>query len=163
MFARIRTRHGDPKPKTLKVLLDTGASSTIINEKHVRKLRQKNDSNTQWGTAAGTFTTTKTCKTQFSLPELHDKRLIQWECHVTNQPFNYDMIIGRDLLTELGIDFSFKKQIITWDTAEIPMKPRDCTPETAFHIQDSFAMDEASAIASNRLLMLSMNQPILTQ
>ena len=51
-------------------------------------LRQKNDKNIQWGTAAGTFTTTKTCKTEFSLPELHDKRLIQWECHVTNQPFN---------------------------------------------------------------------------
>jgi len=81
---------------------------------------------------------------QFTLPELHEKRLINWDFHVTRQSFNYDMIIGRDLLTELGIEFSFKKQTITWDTAEIPMKPRDCTPETSFYIQESLAVDEAT-------------------
>ena len=144
VFASIRMRHGDPKPKTLKVLLDTGASSTIINSKFVSKLRQKSDATTEWGTAAGTFITNNKCKLEFTLPEMHDRRLIHWECHVTKQAFNYDMIIGRDLLTELGMEFSFKKQIITWDTAEIPMKPRDCIPETSFHIKDSFAMDEAS-------------------
>ena len=144
LFGRMRTRHGDPKPRTVKLLVDTGASGSIIHAKHVKNLRQKLDKNTEWGTAAGTFTTNKTCKTEFSLPELHEKRLIQWKFHVTTQPFNYDMIIGRDLLTELGLDISFKQQTITWDTAEIPMKPRDCTPEDAYHVKDSLAMDEAS-------------------
>ena len=143
-FGRLRTRHGDPKPKTIKILLDTGASGSIVHYSSVKKLRQKLNKTTEWGTAAGSFTTNKICKLQFTLPELHEKRLINWDFHVTRQSFNYDMIIGRDLLTELGLEFSFKKQTITWDTAEIPMKPRDCTPETSFYIQESLAVDEAT-------------------
>lgn len=38
------------------------------------------------------------------------KHHIQWECYLTNQRFNYDMILGCNLLTEFGIDFSFKKK-----------------------------------------------------
>ena len=34
----------------------------------------------------------------------------------------YDMIICRDLLTELGMEFSFKKRSMTWDGAEVHMK-----------------------------------------
>ena len=76
------------------------------------------------------------------------------------------MIIGCDLLTEPGIDFSFKNQILTWDTAEIPMKPRDCTPETAFHIKYSFAYSFAMDEASDRIKQIidaKYDQPVLTQ
>ena len=34
----------------------------------------------------------------------------------------YDMIIDRDLLTELDIEFSFKKGTMSWDGAEVHMK-----------------------------------------
>ena len=36
---------------------------------------------------------------------------------------SYDMIIGRDLLEQLGIDFLFSKGMMIWDNAEVPMKP----------------------------------------
>jgi hypothetical protein len=39
----------------------------------------------------------------------------------TNSVDSYDMIIGRDLLEELGINFLFSQGIITWDNASIPM------------------------------------------
>ena len=34
----------------------------------------------------------------------------------------YDMIIGRDLLTELVIEFSFKNGIMSWDGTKVHMK-----------------------------------------
>ena len=36
----------------------------------------------------------------------------------------YDMIIGRDLLGELGIILNFNDHTVTWDTDAIPMKDR---------------------------------------
>ena len=36
----------------------------------------------------------------------------------------YDMIIGRDLLGELGIILNFNDHTVTWDTGTIPMKDR---------------------------------------
>ena len=33
----------------------------------------------------------------------------------------YDMIIGRDLLEELGINFLFKEHLMEWDNATTPM------------------------------------------
>ena len=37
------------------------------------------------------------------------------------------MIIGRDLLSEIGITFKFKENSIQWDDIEIPMKAEDAT------------------------------------
>jgi hypothetical protein len=36
----------------------------------------------------------------------------------------YDMIIGRDLLGEIGIILNFNDHTVTWDTNTIPMKDR---------------------------------------
>ena len=42
--------------------------------------------------------TTRKCQAQFTLPELHDNRLIAWDVHVTKDLGVYDMIIGQDIL-----------------------------------------------------------------
>ena len=83
-------------------------------------------------------------KAQFTLPELQSKRLIEWKFHVTKDMGAYDMIIGRDILSFLGIDISFSNQVITWDGAEMPFKPRQATPETAFHIQEGMVVSDAT-------------------
>ena len=45
---------GKAKPVTLRCLLDTGASGTLIAQKHARKLRMKKlgDAKTMWNTIA---------------------------------------------------------------------------------------------------------------
>jgi hypothetical protein len=35
---------------------------------------------------------------------------------------SYDMIIGRDLLQELGIDLLFSLGVIKWDKASVPIE-----------------------------------------
>jgi hypothetical protein len=65
-----------------------------------------------------------------SLPEFNLKIQISWEFHVDDRPESsstYNMIIGRDLLAELGIIMNFNDHTVTWDTDTIQMKNRDTT------------------------------------
>jgi hypothetical protein len=66
----------------------------------------------------------------FSLPEFNLKKQMcsSWEFHVDDRSESssaYDMIMGQDLLGELGIIMNFNDHTVTWDTGTIPMKHRD--------------------------------------
>jgi xylose isomerase len=64
----------------------------------------------------------------FSLTEFNLKKQISWAFHVDDRSESsstYDMIMGRDLLGELGISMNFNDHTVTWDTDTIPMKDRD--------------------------------------
>ena len=78
----------------------------------------------------------RTVKTRLLLPEFHDDRLIEWDFQVAKDLGRYDMIIGRDMLEELGLTIDFSKQECVWDDASVPMKSIDATAETSFHSQD---------------------------
>ena len=73
IYVQFNPRLGKAKPVTLKCLLDTGASASIIAAKHASKLRTKNipGGTTVWTTPAGELTTSKKCQCQFILPEFH--------------------------------------------------------------------------------------------
>lgn len=150
-FGRLNTRIGTPKPKDIRVLVDSGGSQTIIAASAVKKLRLKKTAPTKWSTVSGSVTTDKTCNIQFTLPELQERRLIEWEAHVTPHPMNYDMIIGRDLCEELGLIIDFKKQCVTWDDISMPMKPWEADIDTHFHVHDSDTVDIAHSRISDIL------------
>ena len=72
VFVRFNARKGKPKPVTLIALLDSGASSTLITEKYAKKLKLKQTSKGHvWTTPAGNLKTTKSCRTQITIPELN--------------------------------------------------------------------------------------------
>jgi xylose isomerase len=65
----------------------------------------------------------------FSLPEFNLKKQIylSLEFHMKNRSESsstYDMIMGRDILGELGIIMNFNDHTVTWDSDTIPMKDR---------------------------------------
>ena len=60
--------------------------------------------------------------------------MIRHKVHVTENDMNYDMIIGQDLLEELGIDLKFSTKTIVWQHREIPMKDRKCTLHNLYHV-----------------------------
>ena len=39
-----------------------------------------------------------------------------------NEDLGYDFIIGRDIMSKLGMDISFEKEVITWEGTEVPMR-----------------------------------------
>jgi hypothetical protein len=114
----------DKHTKRIKILFDTGCGATLIHHSLCTKLKQRTDRPSNWSTKAGSFKTTKTCKINFTLPGFHEHRNISWDAFVdeTDSLAHYDMIIGRDLISELGINFLFDKGLMEWDNATTPMQ-----------------------------------------
>ena len=86
-------------------------------------------------------------KVQFKLPEFHDTRAVKWDFHVTSQSMGYGIILGRNLMVELGLEIDFKDLVLKWDDMAVPMKSIDVTPgqADAFHVQDGMS-DEANRL-----------------
>jgi hypothetical protein len=109
------------------------------------KLRLKRNKTTTWTTAAGNFTTSRTAKVQFTLPELYDDRIVEWNVHVAKDTGIYEAVIGRDLLRELGITLNFKDNTLTWDDSTIHMRTNLSKAATDYFIRDSKELEDSTA------------------
>ena len=124
-FVTLNTRLGKPKPVQVTALLDSGGSGCLLDPKFTKNLRVRTDKNQSvvWSTPAGNLTTNKVCKAKMVLTELIPDKTLEWKIHVAPGSLgNYDMIIGRDLLDDLGIDFRFSDHTVICDGAEIPFR-----------------------------------------
>ena len=97
-----------------------------------------------WDTPAGEMTTTLMTKVKFTMPELHNNRIIEWDAHVCDSLGAYDMIVGRDVLTDLKIDILFSSQEVVWDCHTMPFKDIDEPMRSSYWIQDLGAVDSAA-------------------
>ena len=133
--------------KYVKVLLDSGASASIIHQSYVRKNNYdfRKTSANAWTTMAGSFSTSYETTINLTLPELNPTAHISAKMHMTENKSNYDVIFGRDLLRELGISLDFKNNTVTWQHIEIPMKPKDCTVRGHFAIEESVNVKQATS------------------
>ena len=133
--------------KYVKVLLDSGASASIIHQSYVRKNNYdfRKTSANAWTTMAGSFSTSYETTINLTLPELNPTAHISAKMHMTENKSNYDVIFGRDLLRELGISLDFKSNTVTWQHIEIPMKPKDCTVRGHFAIEESVNVKQATS------------------
>jgi Reverse transcriptase (RNA-dependent DNA polymerase) len=135
-FIRFNTRVGKAKRVMVKALLNSGASASFITEKYTKKLK-KRQAPQGWSTPGGELNTNKMVKSQFTMPELQDDKLIEWNMYATKDLGNYDMIIGRDILQFLGINIQFSTQEVVWDGyASMPFKDFDATALDSYHIED---------------------------
>ena len=58
----------------------------------------------------------------FTLPEFSDKKIIKWNFNVfEDKNLEYDLIIGRDLMSVLKLDILFSKNVVSSEGVEIPM------------------------------------------
>ena len=111
------------RKKTVRILLDTGSSNSIILNDFTTDVAPT--VTTSWMTKTGTMTTNGLSTVNLILPDFDVKRVIKWQFHVDshNKISNsrYDMIIGRDLLTALGMVMDYNNKQITWENASTPM------------------------------------------
>jgi len=155
LIGELNIRLGKPKFEPIRTLLDTGTTSSLVLGRLTKKLRMtQSNKSTKWNTKAGIFETNKTCKVQFILPEFDQNKVIEWKMHVDDSTadFNYDMIIGTDLMVELGISIDFDKQVMTWENATVPLKDRDVVTNTDVlnEIYDQIYVGENITAMSNR-------------
>ena len=142
-FGILRTSKGN-KQKEIRILFDSGATSSFLSERFASKLRVKNTAASVWKTGNGSIETYKKTKTQFVLPELYNDRIIEHTFHLLPTPIGYDMIVGTDLMSDLGIKLNFQDATVEWDEASIPFKHKDAKFETDLHIEDSSAVREST-------------------
>ena len=88
-------------------MFDSGASETIIQSNLVKNLKSQKTNTQICNTAAGKVATNKMAKIMFNMPEFYESKIVQCWAHVFDAKLSYDMIIGRDLMTEIGIKIDF--------------------------------------------------------
>ena len=128
------------KNKLVKALVDTGASESIISLLKAAKglpLSSKMETK-KWSIAAGLLNTSvKTKRLEFSLTELQANRKIEKSFHVVDIDLkDYEMIIGRDLITSLQLDIKGSNMSIKWDNAAIPWRNIDSTVDDIYLAED---------------------------
>ena len=150
LFGILRTTvNGKNKP--IRILLDSGATGRFLRENLTGRLHVKETLRESWNTGNGVLLTNTTVQTHFVLPELYNDRVIEHTFNVLAMDIGYDMVIGTDLMSDLGLRLDFQNQGIEWDEASIPFKSIDDTFETGFFIKDSQAVIESTERIKNIL------------
>ena len=87
----------------------------MIMKGKLKGLPLKNEKETRtWNTAAGVLKSqSKTKSLEFTFPEMNSSRKIRKSFHAVDmENAHYDMIIGRDLMTSIGLNVRGSDQLI---------------------------------------------------
>jgi hypothetical protein len=99
-------------------LLNTGTTSTIILREFVGKGRSRTNKKkrTKWKALGGTFTTNYDSLLDFKFPEISTSLVVTWQARVDDKTSSkevaYDMIMGMDLMTSIGITVDCEQRCI---------------------------------------------------
>ena len=135
----LKNTNVETRMKNLRVLLDSGASGSIIHSRFVKENKIKQGKKVEWTTMSGIFKTHGKVKIEFKLPEFNPSQTFHTKLNVTDQKSSYDLILGRDILRELGINLKFDTLKITMQDNEVDMKPLHCTRNTHYEISEPSA------------------------
>ena len=70
----------------------------------------------QWHTQAGNITTNLKVTIDFTLPARSAEDVVTWKCHMDESTKGRcDMILGQDILTELGLNLRLDEHVIEAD------------------------------------------------
>lgn len=121
------------------VLLDSGSSHSMVNAAAVQHLRWKKLRMPEsFSSCSGDFEMSHRAEVVMTFPELNGHRVVTWQCYVDEREgdeLGYDMIIGRDLMTALGIVLDFKNKTVEWEGAELEMRDFDSEKPTRKEIK----------------------------
>lgn len=114
--------------RILRVLFDSGGSHTLIHRSVLPiKARLMQAEMNSCATAAGTFQVKdKVRLRKCFLPEFDKtKRIYGINAGVFDAPCNYDVILGRDFLSDIGIKMDFETRTMQWMDRTVNMKFRN--------------------------------------
>ena len=117
----------------LLCLLDSGATGCWISKKKLPSTIRTNKIPVITNqTLAGNFTTNESVILKnVLLPEFHrTRRLDTLEAKIFDQTCRYDMILGRNLMNDLGIVLNFDLKSMEWDKAIVAMREHPINTST---------------------------------
>jgi hypothetical protein len=138
--------------RLLKVLLDSGSTTTLINKRCLPRHCKPNEisSSRQVNTLAGTYTSTEVViMRNLRLPEFDRNRNVNQQKALVfqSETCKYDVILGADFLTKTGIDIKYSTGTIEWFDNELPL----CNPHL-FQDKDFEAMAEIVEVQQEEAL-----------
>ena len=109
-------------------LFDTGSSVALIKSSAVpRQAQLEQTEEGLFSTAAGIYRSANVIKLKaVSFPEFDaSRRFKEFKCYVfDNNACPYDLIIGRNILSQAGFLFDFQENQTTWFDVSVPFRPR---------------------------------------
>ena len=129
----IKYRKRNKKVRSMKfwrILLDSGSDGDIVflrqGAKQKFPVKRRRDPQ-KWRTSNSTFQMYKLAHVELIFPEYSNSKTIHIDADVVKHDSdksrpNFDVIIGRKTMRELGAVLDFERQIIKWDGIELPMK-----------------------------------------
>jgi hypothetical protein len=126
IILEIKNIYGKVVP--MRAFLDTGTTATIILREFVGKGRARTNKKKRkkWKTLGGTFTTNYESLLDFKFPEIITSKAVTWQAHVddttSSKEADYDMIMGMDLISSIGISVDCEQKCIRWGGTEIPLR-----------------------------------------
>ena len=121
------------KTQPIQCLLNTGCSKSIILKKFTeskRRTKQRKEDQVRYTTWGGSFDTHCKASVGFRLVEFEQKgkQTIEYKFQVNGTKYpegkepKYDMVIGNELLWNMGMVIDFKNETLDWDGDKIPLK-----------------------------------------
>ena len=123
----------------MNALVDPGSSSSLVFQKCVLNQPTYKSGKTGWETTAGKFATDCKVSLNFQMNELSQTALVNHQFDVSKENLGrHDMIIGRDLTNQTGLDTCGSDLTIKWPqmNAEVPCKPSRVKKAESFFIQE---------------------------
>ena len=108
-------------------MLGAGTEEIFLNKKWIKfETKCKLVKNINWVTGAGTMVTSRNCSLNFKLDEFSTSKTVKWIFHVdeteiSQKNLGYDMIVGLDLMSELGLIINYEDKIVEWKELKIHM------------------------------------------
>ena len=154
-FLVARTINEKISMRLLRALFDSGGSATMIHERCLPKgciptLLTNNVTST---TIAGNFVSERyVYLKEITLPEFDRNKKIDGQgAFVFNGECRYNVILGRDFLTNTGIDIQFTDGTIRWMNVVVAMKANESDTADTLHISETNHGDNDDAFSTTIL------------
>jgi hypothetical protein len=121
---------GSKKYRTFLGLIDAGSSSSLLSKTVVENtsfIIENSSKKTLWDTQAGSFKTNSfVLLERYFLPQFTKQRKLMNTFHLFNKlkEDGYDIIIGRDILKDMGLQIHYDTESFVWDDIKVKMVPR---------------------------------------
>ena len=143
----IKDLQGRPCSKLLRVLFDSGGSTSMIHRRAMPKgtrITQTQESRTMMNTLAGPYAPLGSASAKgLRIPAFDKNRVIdQHEFLVFDAPCNYDIILGVDFLKKVGIKMDYENLKVEWLGNTIPMESLNDPKSIAAHVDAYLAQIE---------------------
>ena len=121
-FVDLKVKHEKYMYIIFKALLDSGESCNLAFDAAVPHLKKTKNDVTSFKKDTGNFSTNQKCRTKMTLADFNPTADFTHSVHIAKTLGNYDIIIGQDLLHELGIDIRFCTKTMCWNDNKVDMK-----------------------------------------